>query len=80
MILSCLQTNRAHLSFLHDIHHEKSVPKILGRIYGDAILATVRMRRNRNNDDIKLLKDEDGVGLLTIFISEVINKLGQIVL
>lgn len=58
----------------------KQAPRLLGSIYGDAILACLRMLRNKNNDDTELLKDEDGVGLGTTFISEVMDKLEQIIL
>lgn len=58
----------------------KQAPRLLGSIYGDVILACLRMLRNKNNDDIELLKDEDGVGLGTTFISEVMDKFEQIIL
>lgn len=56
----------------------KQVPRLLGSIYGDAVLACLRMLRNEDNDDFELIRDEDGVGLGTTFISEVMDKLEQI--
>ena len=56
----------------------KQVPRLLGSIYGEAVLACLRMLRNVDNNDVELIKDEDGVGLGTTFISEVMDKLEQI--
>lgn len=56
----------------------KQVPRLLGSIYGDAVLACLRMLRNEENGEVELLRDEDGVGLGTTFISEVMDKLEQI--
>lgn len=57
----------------------KQVPRLLGNIYGDAVLACLDMLQ-RKEHDVELITDEDGVGLGTTFISEVIDRLEQITL
>ena len=57
----------------------KQVPRLLGNIYGDAVLACLHMLQHGEHE-FELVTDEDGVGLGTTFISEVLDRLEQIVL
>lgn len=57
----------------------KQVPRLLGNIYGDAVLACLHMLQQKEHD-VELITDEDGVGLGTTFISEVMDRLEQITL
>lgn len=72
-----LKTATDPASFL--MSQVKQVPRLLGNIYGDAVLACLHMLQHKE-PDVELITDEDGVGLGTTFISEVMDRLEQITL
>lgn len=39
------------------ISQVKQAPRLLRNLYGDAVLACLRMLRNEDNDDVELIKD-----------------------